>query len=358
MRILFVHTRLELGGLEKRLLLLSSQLSNLGHEVCVAAGPGPMVAAFEEKRLPVEELSFDRDSFLAKNFIDYVRASRKLISFIEQGNWEIVDAQSRYVLPAAWVASRKTGRPIVFTAHNSFDRYLLMPLPADRIVAVSHAVARTLEHSVAVKRETISVIHYGIEPYESRTFDVSPKPIVLTAARLVPEKGIDTLLRAASFVLRTIAEAEFVIAGEGPMRTQWENLARQLGIEKQVHFVGAQDNMRILYSRAQLYVLPAKAREGFPVSILEAMNAGLPVVATDVGGVREAIEEGVTGFIVPPLDYLQLAERIVRLIGDENLRTMMGQRGRKKVEAEFSVQRMVQQHLTLYESLIKDRHKR
>jgi glycosyltransferase involved in cell wall biosynthesis len=136
------------------------------------------------------------------------------------------------------------------------------------------------------------------------------------------------------------------------MRGQLVHLAETLGIHKQVRFLGARSEIPELLNALDIFVLPSLS-EGLPMSVLEAMGCGLPVVATRVGGIPEVVVDGQTGLLIASEDAQQLAGALETLVQQADMRMALGQQGRMRVVAHFSLQRMVQEYQTLYESLIK-----
>jgi glycosyltransferase involved in cell wall biosynthesis len=165
-----------------------------------------------------------------------------------------------------------------------------------------------------------------------------------------PVKDHPMLLRAAARVRAVAPDAAFVIAGEGELMPSLRELAVELEIADDVHFIGRCDDVAMLLHASNVGVLSSKA-EGFANAILEYMAAGLPVVATDVGGVREAIVEDETGFIVPSGDDQQMAERIIQVLADDEQARAMGARGQVIVQ-KFSSENHLRNTLELYEELL------
>src|SRR5690606_28710222 len=151
-----------------------------------------------------------------------------------------------------------------------------------------------------------------------------------------------SLLRALASLKELEWTAEFV--GDGPLRPGAEYLAARLGIADRVQFSGARRDVAERLATAQAFVLTSHW-EGFPITIVEAMRAGLPVVASNVGGVSEAVEDGLSGFTVPPADPETLAGRLRTILADSALRRTMGGRGRRRYEADFTLTRMVDRTL-------------
>jgi glycosyltransferase involved in cell wall biosynthesis len=178
------------------------------------------------------------------------------------------------------------------------------------------------------------------------------RPLVSIVANLRnPVKDHPMFLRAAARVRAVVPNAGFVIAGEGELMEGLRSQAEQLGIEKDVFFIGRCDNVASLLFVSDVGVLSSKA-EGFANAILEYMAAGLPVVATDVGGVREAIKEAETGYVVPSGDDERMAERIIELLGSPERARAMGERGKSIVAEKFSCDRHLQNTLELYDELL------
>ena len=166
-----------------------------------------------------------------------------------------------------------------------------------------------------------------------------------------PVKDHPMFLRAAARVRATVPDAAFVIAGEGELMPGLKQLASELGIAEDVHFVGRCDDVASLLFASNVGALSSKS-EGFANAILECMASGLPVVATDVGGVREAIIEGETGYIVPSGDDRMMAERIIQVLANDETARMMGSRGKSLAAEKFSKDRHLQNTLELYDELL------
>jgi glycosyltransferase involved in cell wall biosynthesis len=171
------------------------------------------------------------------------------------------------------------------------------------------------------------------------------------ASRLVPIKGIVHLIRAVGLLRRDVAGIRLEIAGAGPDRATLQQEVRTLGLHDMVAFVGWQPDMWPWLERWDIFVQPSLA-EGFGVATLEAMAAGLPVVASSAGGLPELIEDGRTGYVVPPADPATLAARLRHLVLHADLREAMGAAGRVRVRQHFSPQRMAAEIATVYDRLL------
>jgi len=172
--------------------------------------------------------------------------------------------------------------------------------------------------------------------------------VVIVVANLIPYKGHAELIRAAKQVITTIPESRFLLVGEDRgILKDLENQVNAMGISERVMFLGQRNDIPQLLAASDLSVL-ASHEEGFSNVVLESMAAGLPVIATDVGGNREAVLDGVTGWLVPPGDPAAMAEKIILTLRDLSVAKIQGDRGRMRVKQQFTVEQMVDAHLKLY----------
>ncbi len=222
-------------------------------------------------------------------------------------------------------------------------------LDADAVVAASHAVAR------CVLDGRPRVIYAGGDvntpppPRPAGNSDL----VLGVAGRLIPLKDIGNLLRAAAALQAEFPLLRIEIAGSGPERANLEADVGRFGLSGKVKFLGWVDEMQSALRRWDVLVLPS-LEEGFPLAALEAMAAGLPVVASSVGGVPELVVDGETGWLVPPADAQSLASRLRALLRDPEQRRKMGSAGRDRVRKQFSLTMMTQAFSQLYDELLGD----
>ena len=182
---------------------------------------------------------------------------------------------------------------------------------------------------------------------------------VMQACRLIPKKGVATSLRAFAIFKKDHPQAKFYIAGKGPLQPELEMLAAGLGIFKDVHFIGflSQSKLMELYASSHLFLHPSETppdenQEGVPNSILEAMATGLPVAATQHGGIPEAVEHGRTGWLVPEEDHVALANAMQEIARSPRVLTEMGLRAREAVIKRFEQEAQIDQLEWFYEEAI------
>ncbi len=250
--------------------------------------------------------------------------------------------------------------------YNAFYRPFLRRLlaRADHIVVASPPMADLVAELRDFKHKLL-VIPYAIDPDQhALTPDICERarairaggrqPLVLFVGRLVPYKGVDVLLRALPDV-----KARAILVGDGPMKAEWQRLAADLGLtgaEGRVEFAGEvdTDTLAALYQACDVFVLPSVTRaEAFGMVQVEAMACRKPVISTALpSGVPWVNQHGETGLVVPPGDVMALKNALNTLVSDPDLRARMGERGRARVEREFSTERMAGQAATMYESAV------
>jgi glycosyltransferase involved in cell wall biosynthesis len=235
-------------------------------------------------------------------------------------------------------------------------QHRLVSTCVDRYLAVSRQVATQLRERFGVRADKITQVPNAValdrfpravSPAAARPADPAVPHTVLTVARLDPQKGLHDLVAAAALV----PEARVMVVGEGPERPALETEIARLGRGARFHLLGFRSDVPDLLAASDLFVLPSLF-EGLPLSILEAMAAGKPVVATAIGGNDEAVVDGATGLLVPPGDPRALADAIRALLRDPERRRRLGEAGRRRAEAEFSAPEMVRRVAAVYDELL------
>ncbi len=221
---------------------------------------------------------------------------------------------------------------------------------ADAVIVASHAIARQLEpvSSIVVHAGVPLSGGVGFEPTRCQT-----NIVIGTACRLVASKGLLDLIQAVAVLYREFPQLRLEIAGEGPQHDALIRECQILGVEESVRFLGWEPNIGSRMRTWDVFVLPSR-EEGFGLAVLEAMAEGLPVVGTSVGGLPEIIEDGKTGFTVPPSDTAALVKYLRLLVLDPQRRIEMGAAARDRAVACFSADRMVAQIAGIYDGLCGD----
>jgi glycosyltransferase involved in cell wall biosynthesis len=270
---------------------------------------------------------------------------------------------------AAVFLRRVLKRPLVTTLHlgsvrrlggvsgllaSSYERTLGRTIvrSSDRLIAVSNAVAR---HALRLgaRPEAVRVISNGVDIARFLPSDGQRSGAfrIACVGRLIFNKGPQYLIEAAPEVLLARPEAEFVFVGDGPLRPHLEKRARQLGVSHRTTFLGTRPDVASILRTCQVLVRPSLL-EGMPLTVLEAMACGLPVVATPVSGTAELVRQGKSGLLVPPADPASLSRAILLLMGDEPLRESQGRTGRRLVELGHSWDAVAARTSAVYRELL------
>jgi glycosyltransferase involved in cell wall biosynthesis len=244
-----------------------------------------------------------------------------------------------------WIVHTRHGRDVGATPRQTMMIRYLSKL-VDRFVCVSEEVA-ALSREQGIAGARLRTILNGIDLGRFGFRGPDPAGPVVTVARLSPEKDVANLVRATAIAAEDLPELRVEVAGPGPCLEDVKQLAAELGVAGRIAFLGEVRDVPALLARARMFVLPSRS-EGIPLTALEAMARGLPVVATRVGGLPEVVADGVTGLLVPPDDPAALAQAIVRIGRDPAGGLRMGQAGRRRVEQHFEIRRMVADYEALY----------
>jgi glycosyltransferase involved in cell wall biosynthesis len=286
-----------------------------------------------------------------------IRAERPAI-FHAHLSWPLA---CKYGMLAAWLARVPA---VVATAQlylelGSDRQARLIFRLLRRVIAVSDEVKTRYTRELGVPPRKLAVVRNGIRirpaarppdaALRSELVRGRPDYVVLTPARLHPQKGHTYLLTAAA----QVRDATFVLAGDGPLRAELEGRARELGIAERCVFLGHRSDVPDLLAAADVFVLPSLF-EGLPVSVLEAMAAQRPVVATAIGGTDEAVTHDLTGLLVPARDPAALASAIGRIRADPALAQRLAAAGRDRVEREFSSVVTGRKVMCIYDELMGD----
>jgi len=370
--VLFIIDSFEQGGSERQALQLLRQLHTSGEcRVYLACLQNRGSLREDADQLGLGEINeYALTSFYDLNF---ARQLRRLVRFVRDNKIDVVHTHCFYTNIFGMTGAFLSGVPARVTSKGETDGFRTpMQKRAERIsFRLAHRVianclvvqnqliregvrpAKIIQHYNGLDLERLRV-QAGLRKEDALASFNLPRnrPLVSIVANLHnPVKDHPMFLRAAARVRAVLPNAGFVIAGEGELMEGLRTLAEQLGIEKDVFFIGRCDNVANLLFASDVGVLSSRA-EGFANAILEYMAARLPVVATDVGGVREAIKEAETGYVVPSGDHEKMAERIIELLSSPERARAMGERAKSIVAEKFSCDRHLQNTLELYDELL------
>lgn len=373
LRVLWLTDSLALGGAERLTSAFASGLDPERVDLRVAflkslAG-NPLEDDLRRQGVPVTGIH-------ARNLRD-VRAFRRLVRLLREEEIQVIHAHLAYASIWGSLAGAFAGIPTISTFHvappedpawsrEGIRRSLRVRCSnkfCRRLVTVSRAVAESWIRK-GLDPEKVEVIHNGIPPEDysddenhatrnrcRETLGISPDtPVILTVSVLREGKGLPDLLAAFGRRIASGAPGILVVAGEGPLRESLEARARELGLGEIVRFLGYRRDVPALLAAADVFVLPSH-RDAFPTAILEAMAAGLPVIATRAGGIPEIVEDDLSGLLVPPGSPRDLAEALGRVLGDPALARRLGEAGRRRVRERFSLDTWRDRLCSLYEEV-------
>jgi glycosyltransferase involved in cell wall biosynthesis len=363
--VLHVITELNYGGAEQLLVNMLRQFEPISHNpfqhqvVTLYDGATPLAQQIRQMGIPVVDLQMKGSGRLTGpfRFWQLLRQERPVIIH----NWLYHASLMGRIL------GRLAGVPIVVTARHSVQfgsiwrEYLHRWTGRldDRTILICDFM-RQQEIGPAARYVTIyngiPPIHFPVRTGARQALQTELKlpptaVLVLTTGRLHPVKGHAEAIPALAQVVAQRPDVHFVWAGEGEERPLLEQRLARYNLTGRVHLLGNRDDVPALLTASDLFLLPSHS-EGLSVAVLEAMAAGLPVVATAVGGTPELVIDGESGLLVPPRDPAALAEAILALLNDPGLAQRLGENGRYRATTQFTIQQMVQQTESLYEQLL------
>ena len=364
MRILFLSTSMGLGGADQQLLSAAQVLRDRGHEIrIVSLTPlGPM-------GLQARSLGLATDSLEMRRGVPDPRGLARLVRIVRAWKPDVVHSHMVHANLMARVVRLLVPVPVlVSTIHNVYEGgpllmagYRLTNGLVDHMTIISQAAADRFVGERIVPGRLLTVIANGVDtdrmrnlPPEGRAalrgeMSVGDQQFVwLAVGRFEAAKDYPNMLRAFGDVRAREPRAVLVIVGQGSLQAEAEASTAELGLREAVRFLGARDDVPAVMSAADGYVM-SSAWEGMPMVLLEAAAAGLPIVATAVGGNGEVVRDGESGFLVPARDSGLLRAGMLRLMAlPEEQRRAMGERGREHVRANYGLQRVAERWERVY----------
>ena len=371
-KVLLVTHDLNIGGLQRVVVDIALNLDPARYtvSVCVLREGGAFEKELRDAKIMVHRVP------ATPGKVDYL-AFLKIRQLIKDIAPDIVHTHNSQPFIEGALAGVFAGMPaMVHTDHGrqfpDKRRYMWMEWLASHVVSDIISVSDDNKASL-VKYEHISeskirVIPNGIDEKKYRIqvdriakradLGLEPDvwPVLGWCGRLSPEKGLIFLIRALRDLSSSYPRLRLLLMGEGVLRNELEAQAEAEGVAPYVRFLGARADVPDVLQVVDVFVLPS-LREGLPLVLLEAMAAGVPIVATDVGGNRQAVHEGQNGFLVPSENPAALAQAIRRLIDDETLRTQFSRQARQLFEQHFTIGRMVEQYDRVYKQCLARRRK-
>jgi len=370
MNILYLTTHLNVGGITSYLLTLAQGFSARGHKVYVASSGGDSLIRFSEQgviHLPIP--------IKTKSEFNVIKLGLSLASLAHQLKYrriDIIHSHTRVTQVLGCLAQRFIRAPHVTTCHGFFKKRFsraLFPCWGDAVIAISDSVKDHLMLDLGVLERDIRLVYNGIDvsffaqaarinPDERQSLRKGLKltggPVIGIIARLSDVKGHQYLIHAMKLVLVRHPDAQLLIVGEGPMEPRLRDLVGSLGIEQSVIFVPTVSGTARTLSIIDVYVSPS-LKEGLGLSLMEAMAAGLPCIGSDVGGIRNLIQNGTNGLLVKPADPSSLAVAIEELLSSSAKAKEFGARAHLFINRNFSQAEMLLHTQEVYRECLETR---
>ncbi len=371
LRVALLIDTTEFAGTERYMLDLGCALRDLGVEAMIACpAASPLAERASAEGLKV--ISIPQAGLInrpaVKILADLFQSGQLDIVHANNGRTSLASAlavrqarKGRFVATQHFLDPEHAGHTgvksaIFHAAHKWVSRYMA------HCVAISDAARAGVLRRGEAPEQKVTTILNGIRPLDPQKLASSTQiraelgitaetPLIVCAARLEREKDVPTLIAAMTEVKAAFPEVRCVIAGQGAQKEMLTAQIHAAGLQDTVQLLGFRKDAQALIQAGDIFVLPSLA-EPFGLVILEAMSLGRPVIATDAGGPREIVEQGVTGLLVPPSDPPALAAAIRRLFADRQATQAMGQRGLERFHARFTAARMAQDMLALYRRIL------
>jgi lipopolysaccharide heptosyltransferase II len=358
MNILQILPELNVGGVETGTVDLAKCLVAQGHKSIVVSNGGALVAQLESDGskhyvLPVHK----------KNFFTIIYCIGKLVDIIQKEKIDIVHARSRVPAWIAFFACRKTEAHFLTTCHGYYSTHLFSKVMGwgKIVIVISEAIGRHMVRDFAVPAENVRVISRSVE-VEKFNLPRAPKTdkkafTVVMIGRITPLKGHSYFLKAMARVIHQMPSVKVQIIGDAPPKKQFYKeelilLTKRLGITNQVEFMGNRRDIPQLLSKADCLVLSTITQEAFGRVIIEAQAAGVPVVATRVGGVSEIIEHEKTGLLVLPKEIEAMSDAVLRILNNPGLSAGFVVEAKKKIDARYTLAHMADATVAVYKELM------
>lgn len=360
MNVLQILPELHVGGVETGTVDLARELVKRGHKAVVISAGGPLVKDLESVgakhyHLPVHK----------KDIITIIKNIRPIIEIIIKEDIHIVHARSRVPAWPAFFAARATKRVFITTCHGYYSRHIFSSVMGwgKRTIVLSNAIARHMIDDFGVPHEQIRLIPRSVD-YTKFTF-ISPETKrkdsfnVGIIGRLTPLKGHMVFIKSIARAAREIPHLKAWIIGDAPAskesyKEQLHVLVNRLGLTQSTQFLGTQRDIPSVLNSLDVVVLATTTQEAFGRVVIEAQAAGVPVIATRVGGIVDIIEDGKTGLLVPAADPVGMGEALVRIYKEPALAKTMATAAFEKVKSNYTLDRMVQSTLDVYNDALSN----
>ncbi len=349
---------------------LGVELARRGHEVHFITYERPVAIHGEDQ----ENVSVHLVSVVEYPLFKYppytIALGSEMFRVSEQQDLDLIHVH--YAIPhatAAYMSKKMTGRPYVVTLHGSDVTILgsdpsYMPVNthsiegADAVTAVSRYLVEEARERLGIKREIrvipnfVDAEEFSPAPFEATERERDRDIVVVHISNFRPVKRIQDLVNAMKILVKRVPGARLILVGDGPERHRIERLVDRLHLKPNVLFTGYRSDVSNLIKCSDVVVICSET-ENSPLTLLEGMSCGLPVIATSVGGIPEIVEDGVNGLLVPPKYPEAIAEKILELNIDRELRVRLGVAARRTVLERYTAEKVVGQYVDVYEAMTR-----
>jgi len=368
-KVLQLVEDLKVGGAEKVIADITLGIDKRefeSHTWCLSSG-GSIANELQEKGASVRILGIS-SYFNPLNIL-------KLATLLKKVKPDIVHTHGYFASVIGRIAAKYAHVPILFNhVHSTYWEYKkrnffiekLLSKYTQKIICCSEAVREFVTNNEKIDPSKTVVIYNGVDEERFSHFNnissireeigIEPNdPILGTVSSLAPHKGHLYMIQAAPKILEAFSSTKFLFVGDGVLKEELENQVKNLDITSNVIFTGTRKNIPELLNLMDIFVLPSSSREGLGIAIIEAMAAEKPVVATDIGGIPEVVENGKTGILVPPKNPEALAQAIIELLNNPGKAEEMGRLGRLRIKDTFTTKKMISCIENLYRNSFSQR---
>ena len=359
MKILHIVPALEAGGVERGTIDLALSLEKQGESVVVISNGGRLVEELEKNDISHIKLPVHKKSLTSLLIIP------KIARILKSQEIDIVHASSRVPAWIGFLASKLTTTPFVTSCHGFYSKHPFSYVMGwgKLVMVISKSIEKRMTQDFNVPENKIRLVYRGLDlaqyPYHPEKYDNEKHSFtIVNIGRLSPIKGQLEFIKAMKHVSNRIKHVEAWIVGAPQKGKEYyldklKALVKELGLEKHVKFLGLRSDIQDLLKKSDCLVLSSNVPEGFGRTVIEAGAVGTAVCASDVGGIKEIIDNGVSGLLFPPKDQVAMADAIVRMLVDISLRKTCVKNLRKKVERFFTLEQMAETTLDVYKEAIE-----
>jgi len=361
-RICYVIGELSRGGAQRQLYELVQGIDRKRFEPIVVNLSEGGFWSSEIRKLNVKLIEFPKNSYKMAKLVNLFRFLKKfkphiVHTYLFSANFYGRLAAAFAMVPVVIASERnltEIGRGKT-AWQMAIDKFLCAV--SDAIVCNSHKAADVLINKYCFNRKKVLVVYNGIDISQHSEKKITTKAehiVIGTVGRLSHQKNHRLFLEVAKIISESFdkLDTRFILVGEGPLRKELEQYAKELGIEENVEFAGEENNVMEILQAMDVFVLTS-FYEGMSNALMEAMEVGIPVVATNVGGNEELIQDNMTGFLCPSNDAPSLAEKVIVLLRDKSIAKQMGACGRALIFNRFSADKMIKAYEGIYNRLLE-----